>query len=111
MTGSAIRPALAFVAFVALFAMVPFFGGDYFVGVALTLLMWIALTESWVVLSAMTGYVSLGHVVFFGTGGYVMVLTFGVLPFWASVLASGAVTGALALLVGYPCLRVRAPTS
>jgi len=109
MTGSAIRPALAFVAFVALFAMVPFFGGDYFVGVALTLLMWIALTESWVVLSAMTGYVSLGHVVFFGTGGYVMVLTFGVLPFWASVLASGAVTGALALLVGYPCLRVRGP--
>ncbi len=85
------------------------FGGDYFVGVVLTLLMWIALTESWVVLSAMTGYVSLGHVVFFGVGGYVMVLTFGVLPFWASVLASGAVAGALALLVGYPCLRVRGP--
>jgi branched-chain amino acid transport system permease protein len=37
------------------------------------------------------------------------VLTFGVLPFWASVLASGAVAGALALLVGYPCLRVRGP--
>ena len=103
------RPALALAAFVALFAMVPLFGGDYVVGVVLTLLMWIALTESWVVLSAMTGYVSLGHVVFFGVGGYVMVLTFGVLPFWASVLASGAVAGALALLVGYPCLRVRGP--
>lgn len=100
---------MALAAFVALFAMVPLIGGDYFIGVALTLLMWIALAESWVVLSAMTGYVSLGHVVFFGAGGYVMVLTFGVLPFWASVLASGAVAGALALLVGYPCLRVRGP--
>ncbi len=100
---------MALAAFVALFAMVPLIGGDYVIGVALTLLMWIALTESWVVLSAMTGYVSLGHVVFFGAGGYVMVLTFGVLPFWASVLASGAVAGALALLVGYPCLRVRGP--
>ena len=109
MTGAAVRPALALAVGVALFAMVPLFGGDYFVGVVLTLLMWIALTESWVVLSAMTGYVSLGHVVFFGAGAYVMVLTFGVLPFWASVLASGAVAGALALLVGYPCLRVRGP--
>jgi branched-chain amino acid transport system permease protein len=109
MMGAAVRPALALAAGVALFAMVPLFGGDYFIGVVLTLLMWIALTESWVVLSAMTGYVSLGHVVFFGAGAYVMVLTFGVLPFWASVLSSGAVAGALALLVGYPCLRVRGP--
>ncbi len=110
MTGSAARrPALALAVGIALFAMVPFLGGDYLVGVALLLLMWIALTESWVVLSAMTGYISLGHVVFFGVGAYVMVLTFGVIPFWASVLASGAASGALALLVGYPCLRVRGP--
>ena len=110
MTGSAARrPALALAVGIALFAMVPFLGGDYFIGVALLLLMWIALTESWVVLSAMTGYISLGHVVFFGAGAYVMVLTFGVIPFWASVLASGAAAGALALLVGYPCLRVRGP--
>ena len=104
-----IRPGLALAAGVALFAAVPAFTGDYITGVVLTLLMWIALTESWVVLSAMTGYISLGHAVFFGTGAYVMVLTFGVLPFWASVLVSGAVAGALALLVGYPCLRVRGP--
>ena len=104
-----IRPGLALAAGVALFAAVPAVTGDYITGVVLTLLMWIALTESWVVLSAMTGYISLGHAVFFGVGAYVMVLTFGVLPFWASVLVSGAVAGALALLVGYPCLRVRGP--
>ena len=48
---------------VTAFAAVPWLGGDYAIGVALNLLMWIALTQSWVVLSAMTGYVSLGHAV------------------------------------------------
>ena len=91
------------------FALIPWFGGDYAVGVALNLLMWIALTQSWVVLSAMTGYVSLGHAVFFGAGAYVMVLLFGSLPFWAAVILAGASTGLLALVVGYPCLRVRGP--
>ena len=94
---------------VAAFALVPRLGGDYAIGVALNLLMWIALTQSWVVLSAMTGYVSLGHAVFFGAGAYVMVLCFGSLPFWLSVIVAGAATGALALAVGYPCLRVRGP--
>ena len=103
MTGSMARPALALAAFVALFAMVPLFGGDYFVGVVLTLLMWIALTESWVILSAMTGYVSLGHVVFFGVGGYVMVLTFGVLPFWVAMILL------VGILILFPALATYLP--
>ena len=94
---------------IALLAAVPLYGSDYITGVALTLLMWLALTQSWVVFSAMTGYISLGHAVFFGAGAYVMVLTFGVLPFWISVIVAGAASGVLALLVGYPCLRVRGP--
>ena len=53
-----------------IFASVPLYGGDYFVSLMLTLLMWISLTQSWVVLSAMTGYISLGHAVFFGVGAY-----------------------------------------
>jgi len=94
---------------ITLLAAVPLYGSDYITGVALTLLMWLALTQSWVVFSAMTGYISLGHAVFFGAGAYVMVLTFGVLPFWISVIVAGAASGVLALLVGYPCLRVRGP--
>jgi branched-chain amino acid transport system permease protein len=38
-----------------------------------------------------------------------MVLTWGHLPLWASILASGATAGLLASLVGYPVLRVRGP--
>jgi branched-chain amino acid transport system permease protein len=38
-----------------------------------------------------------------------MVLGWGSLPFWLAVPLAGAVTGAVALSVGYPCLRVRGP--
>ena len=42
--------------------VLPFIGNDYLVATGLGLLMWLALTQSWCVLSKMTGYVSLGHV-------------------------------------------------
>ena len=92
-----------------LLASVPYFGGEYVIGLTLTLLMWIALTQSWVILSAMTGYISLGHAVFFGVGAYVMVLCFNTLPILIAVILAGLVGFSLAFLVGYPCLRVRGP--
>jgi len=109
MTRRRLAAATAFLAVVALAALAPFLLGPYLVGVALDLLMWIALAESWILLSGMTGYISLGHAVFFGTGGYVMVLAWGVLPFWLVVPLGGLVAGLLALAIGYPCLRVRGP--
>ena len=92
-----------------LLASVPYFGGEYVIGLTLTLLMWIALTQSWVIFSAMTGYISLGHAVFFGVGAYVMVLCFNTLPILIAVILAGLVGFSLAFLVGYPCLRVRGP--
>lgn len=84
-------------------------GNDYLVYVATTLAMWIALSESWILLSGMTGYISLGHVVFFGLGGYVTVLTFGAVPLWVALCLSGLSAVGLAVLVGLPCFRVRGP--
>jgi branched-chain amino acid transport system permease protein len=84
-------------------------GNDYFVDVATTLAMWIALSESWIILSGMTGYISLGHVVFFGLGGYITVLTFGAIPLWLALCLSGLSAFVLAVLVGLPCFRVRGP--
>lgn len=92
----------------AALALPPFLG-DYGVGVALSLVMWVALTESWIVLSGMTGYVSLGHAVFYGIGAYVGVLLWNDLPGWAAIALAGTTSGAFALLVGYPVLRVRGP--
>jgi branched-chain amino acid transport system permease protein len=97
------------VAAAAAMMAIPAFAGDYAVSVVFTLLMWIALTQSWVVLSGLTGYISLGHAVFFGLGAYVLVLSWPALPLWAAIVLAGIAAPALAFAVGYPCLKVRGP--
>jgi branched-chain amino acid transport system permease protein len=105
-----IRAVLIAVAIaVAIVAGILQLDSDYIVNVATTLAMWIALSVSWTLLSGMTGYVSLGHVVFFGLGSYITVLTVADAPLWAVLLLSGLSAVALALIVGLPCFRVRGP--
>jgi branched-chain amino acid transport system permease protein len=87
----------------------PWLANDYLVGVGLTLLMWMALTLSWCVLSKMTGYVSLGHVVFYGLGAYLVVVSWQTVPLWLAIPAAGMLAAAFAAIVGLPVLRVRGP--
>jgi branched-chain amino acid transport system permease protein len=101
---AAILVALALAA-----AALPLVAGDYFVGVGLSLLMYVALTQSWTVLSGMTGYVSLGHVVFYGLGAYVAVLVWGEIPLAGIVVLAALGAFLLAVLIGLPALRVRGP--
>ncbi|MCF4167370.1 branched-chain amino acid ABC transporter permease [Zavarzinia compransoris] len=89
--------------------VVPGMAGDYGIEFATTLVLWIALVQSWVILSGYTGYVSLGHAAFVGAGAYVFILTWGAVPFWFGLVAAGFTSGLLALIVGGPCLRVRGP--
>lgn len=90
-------------------AGLPWLAGDYMVSFVFSLMMWLALTQSWVVFSGLTGYISLGHAVFFGAGAYVMVLCWGTISFWLAIPLAGIAAGTLAFLLGYPCLRVRGP--
>ncbi len=85
------------------------FASEYMLGIGFTLFMYIALAQSWIILSGMTGYISLGHVVFFGSGAYVFVLIWGLVPVWLGVALSGLVVGFGAIIIGYPVLRVRGP--
>jgi branched-chain amino acid transport system permease protein len=89
--------------------IVPEVVGTYHVTVAFTLCMWIALTQSWTILSGMAGYISLGHVVFYGLGGYVVVVAWQTIPLFLSIPLAGLATGAFALLIGAAVLRVRGP--
>lgn len=100
---------VSIIAALALFVGAPQIVNAYWLGVALQLLSGIALTQSWVAFSGLTGYVSLGHAVFYGAGAYVMALLWQSAALWEILIASGFTAAALALLIGYPALRVRGP--
>lgn len=106
------RQAAMPIALAALFAVgfaLPSISSNYWVGIALTFFMWVGLVQSWIILSGMTGYLSLGHAVFYGLGAYVMVLSWGTVAFELAILAAGAASVLLATVIGVPCLRVRGP--
>jgi branched-chain amino acid transport system permease protein len=76
---------------------------------AFTLLMFIALASSLNILLGYTGYVSFGHIVFFGLGGYfgfylLSQHNWGLLP---AALAGGVVSALIAGLLGLAILRLR----
>jgi branched-chain amino acid transport system permease protein len=92
-------------------AAYPAFGTGYGIRSALQVFMWIALAGSWNLISGLTGYVSFGHVAFFGAGAYTgaILVTSAGWAWPAAALAGGAGAGLLALLIGYPCLRLKGP--
>jgi branched-chain amino acid transport system permease protein len=73
------------------------------------LLMFVALASSLNILLGYTGYVSFGHIVFFGLGGYVGFYCLSALhlPLVLACAAGGAAAGLLALGLGASILRLR----
>lgn len=101
---------LSILIFVILMLIIlPFYSSDYFISVILNILMWIALTESWIILSGFTGYISLGHAGFFGLGAYLMALLWKKIPFFLILPLGGLLSMILAFGIGFPCLRIRGP--
>jgi branched-chain amino acid transport system permease protein len=109
MTRTALIEIIAAAIAVAFMALVPLFVGAYWLGVLLQLLSWIALTQSWVAFSGLSGYVSLAHAVFYGLGAYIMAMLWQDMPIWQILLLAGAASVVLAIVIGYPALRVRGP--
>jgi len=94
-----------------LLAAYPVFGSGYGVRSMQQIFMWIALAGSWNLISGLTGYVSFGHVAFFGAGAYAgAILVAGAgWPWPLAALAGGAAAIVLAVVIGYPCLRLKGP--
>lgn len=76
---------------------------------AFTLMMAVALASSLNILLGYTGYVSFGHIVFFGLGGYFgfYLLSVHGWPLHLAALAGGLLSGFIAFLVGSAVLRLR----
>lgn len=92
-------------------AIMPFFVSNYVVTFAIQIFMWIALAASWNLISGLTGYVSFGHVAFFGTGAYTAAILISKAgwPWFPASLMGSVTAAALAVVIGYPCLRLKGP--
>ena len=84
---------------------------SYMLQLGIVVLMWVAMTSSWNILGGYTGYISLGHNLFFGLGGYtsgLLLVHYGLSPF-ATALLAGVVTMFIGLVAGLITLRTRGP--
>ena len=84
---------------------------SYVLQVGVSIFMWIALASSWNILGGYTGYISLGHNVFYGVGAYfsaLLLIHFGISPF-VSAVAAGLVALVLGLLAGLVTFRTQGP--
>jgi branched-chain amino acid transport system permease protein len=86
---------------------VPYFGSDFVISMALTCLMYIALSSSWGLFCGATRYLSLATSAFFGLGAYTCALTLEKFS-WLQSIAMGAGLAALvAVVIGAAVLHLR----
>jgi branched-chain amino acid transport system permease protein len=112
------RARLAIVIIVlAVFAVFPFaFTDPSTTSIAVFTLVFMVATSSWNMFSGYSGYLALGHAVFFGVGGYAVALAArdwhvaGGWPVFALLPFGGLVAGLVAIPVGLVALRTRRHT-
>lgn len=83
----------------------------YYIHLAVLLLMWVALGQSWNLLGGYAGQVSFGHSAFFGVGAYTSSLLFtkAGAPLWLGIAAGGMLSVVMAVPIGWTCFRLRGP--
>jgi branched-chain amino acid transport system permease protein len=72
-------------------------------------LMFAQVGVAWNILGGYAGQVSLGHVAFFGIGAYTstfLLIHFALSP-WLGMLIGGLLSAAFAVLIGWPCFRLK----
>jgi len=91
------------------FLLVPFVTHNtFYIRIATEALMWIGLAITWDVLAGYTGYLNFGHGAFFGIGAYTTAILMSKIhmAFIPSALMGGVLAGVVALIVGFPTLRL-----
>lgn len=94
----------------ALLLALPLAVHDTFVLRVLTeAIMWIGLAIAFDVIAGYTGYLNFGHGAFFGIGAYTIAILMmqANLPFALALPAGGLAAGLLALVAGFPTLRLK----
>ena len=102
------RNILIAIVCIVLAACVPLVANGYWLSVALTAMMYIALSTSWALFSGPTHYISLASGAFFGIGGYLVATGMSDynLSFWLMMAVSAVVATIFAGLIGMATLRL-----
>lgn len=112
-TGGSRAALLAVLAVLMLFPLVQLTGSNWNYPLHLLVLvfMYTAMTSGWNILGGYTGYISIGHNVFFCIGGYfsgMLLATYGISTI-ATAPFAGLAAAAVGFCVGFITLRVRGP--
>lgn len=93
---------------IVLAALVPLVFNGYWLSIALTAMMYIALSTSWALFSGPTHYISLASGAFFGIGGYLVATGMSDYDqsFWLMMVIAAIVATILAGLIGLATLRL-----
>lgn len=82
---------------------------DFLIHVFILILMYGMAGQAWDLIGGQTGQIALGHAVFFGIGAYTsafLFITFDITP-WIGMIAGGFISVIVALIIGYPCFKLR----
>jgi branched-chain amino acid transport system permease protein len=88
-----------------------FLGNHYWQHLLFMLFLTAALAGSYNILAGFAGQLSLGHSIFFGIGAYtstLLLLNYQISP-WIGMIAASLLAAAAAIIIGYPCFRLRGP--
>ncbi len=88
-----------------------FMKNPYFLDIAITVLLYAFLGNAWNIVGGYCGQASLGHAAYYGIGAYtstILFLKFGISP-WIGMIIGAVFAGVLAIIMGYPSLRMKGP--
>lgn len=102
-----LKDLLLLLAFAGAAMLLPHIGSEFVVSMALTCLMYVALSSSWGLFCGSTRYLSLATSAFFGLGAYTSAIVLADLGWIASIALGAGLAAAVAVVMGAAVLHLR----
>ncbi|MES2051006.1 MAG: branched-chain amino acid ABC transporter permease, partial [Pseudomonadota bacterium] len=101
------RDLLLLLAFAGWALALPHYGSEFVVSMALTCLMYVALSSSWALFCGTSRYLSLATSAFFGIGAYTGALALEQMPWLAAIALGAGIAVVVAVVMGAAVLHLR----